>query len=87
MGYFRISKNIFLHHEKFTLGHDVHDSCVAWDRSIRSFVQSFLAKGLSLHILINNAGVFCCPHSKTAEGFEVWKLPCTHTLSACTTLA
>ncbi|CAL8469923.1 g9465 [Coccomyxa elongata] len=39
--------------------------------SIRSFVQTFLARDLELHILINNAGVFCCPHTKTAEGFEV----------------
>nr|KAF6486995.1 retinol dehydrogenase 12 [Rousettus aegyptiacus] len=39
-------------------------------KSIRAFAEGFLAEEKQLHILINNAGVFMCPYSKTADGFE-----------------
>ncbi|NWX76990.1 RDH12 dehydrogenase, partial [Alca torda] len=40
-------------------------------KSIREFAEKFLAEEKELHILINNAGVMLCPHSKTADGFEM----------------
>lgn len=40
-------------------------------KSIRAFAEGFLAEEKQLHILINNAGVFMCPYSKTADGFEI----------------
>lgn len=39
-------------------------------KSIRAFAEGFLAEEKQLHTLINNAGVFMCPYSKTADGFE-----------------
>ena len=39
--------------------------------SIHEFSKSFLAEYSQLHILINNAGVFQCPFTKTEEGFEM----------------
>ncbi|XP_075395419.1 polyprenol dehydrogenase-like [Tenrec ecaudatus] len=38
--------------------------------SIRNFVQQFKAKGLPLHVLVNNAGVMMVPERTTADGFE-----------------
>ncbi|XP_006902483.1 PREDICTED: dehydrogenase/reductase SDR family member on chromosome X [Elephantulus edwardii] len=38
--------------------------------SIQNFVQQFLAKGLPLHVLVNNAGVMMVPQRTTRDGFE-----------------
>ncbi|XP_065671062.1 retinol dehydrogenase 11 [Hydra vulgaris] len=38
--------------------------------SIRLFASSFMKEFSSLHVLINNAGVFC-PQQKTKDGFEM----------------
>ncbi|XP_077002363.1 E3 SUMO-protein ligase ZBED1 isoform X2 [Tamandua tetradactyla] len=38
--------------------------------SIREFVQQFRRKKISLHVLINNAGVMMVPQRKTQDGFE-----------------
>ncbi|XP_066517581.1 dehydrogenase/reductase SDR family member on chromosome X isoform X2 [Hoplias malabaricus] len=40
-------------------------------KSVRQFVQRFKAKGLPLHVLINNAGVMLVPERKTEDGFEL----------------
>ncbi|XP_037680682.1 dehydrogenase/reductase SDR family member on chromosome X-like [Choloepus didactylus] len=39
-------------------------------RSIREFVQQFREKNISLHVLVNNAGVMLVPERKTKDGFE-----------------
>ncbi|TKY52822.1 Short-chain dehydrogenase TIC 32 [Spatholobus suberectus] len=39
--------------------------------SVRSFVDNFLALGLPLNILINNAGVMFCPYQRTEDGIEM----------------
>jgi NAD(P)-dependent dehydrogenase (short-subunit alcohol dehydrogenase family) len=38
--------------------------------SIRSFVGSFSEKYPKLHVLINNAGVYCAKRGETIDGFE-----------------
>ncbi len=38
--------------------------------SIRQFATSFSEQYPQLHVLINNAGVYCAKRQKTAEGFE-----------------
>lgn len=38
--------------------------------SVRKFVADFLALGIPLHVLINNAGVMLVPYGKTLDGFE-----------------
>ncbi|KAG2211564.1 hypothetical protein INT46_006580 [Mucor plumbeus] len=38
--------------------------------SIKAFADAFIALGLPLDILINNAGVMACPKSFTKDGFE-----------------
>ena len=38
--------------------------------SVRAFTTAFKARGLPLHILVNNAGVFASRHELTADGFE-----------------
>ncbi|KAM9333983.1 polyprenol dehydrogenase [Symphorus nematophorus] len=39
-------------------------------KSVRQFVQLFKAKGLPLHVLINNAGTMLVPERQTEDGFE-----------------
>lgn len=39
--------------------------------SVRSFATAFLEKYSRLDTLINNAGVMCCPLTRTKEGFEL----------------
>lgn len=39
-------------------------------QSVRDFASAFLAKGVQLHVLINNAGVYCPPYGETKDGFE-----------------
>ncbi|TRY77497.1 hypothetical protein DNTS_035091 [Danionella cerebrum] len=39
--------------------------------SVRLFVQIYKAKGLPLHVLVNNAGVMLVPERKTEDGFEL----------------
>jgi NAD(P)-dependent dehydrogenase (short-subunit alcohol dehydrogenase family) len=39
--------------------------------SVRSFAEAFLARNLSLDMLINNAGVMALPYRQTADGFEM----------------
>jgi NAD(P)-dependent dehydrogenase (short-subunit alcohol dehydrogenase family) len=38
--------------------------------SIDAFAEKFLASGRRLDILINNAGVMCCPLARDSRGFE-----------------
>ncbi|XP_029926193.1 polyprenol dehydrogenase isoform X2 [Myripristis murdjan] len=40
-------------------------------KSVRLFVQKFKARGLPLHVLVNNAGIMLVPERKTADGFEL----------------
>ncbi|KAM3585250.1 uncharacterized protein V6R79_011852 [Siganus canaliculatus] len=40
-------------------------------KSVRQFVQTFKAKGLPLHVLVNNAGTMLVPERRTDEGFEL----------------
>ncbi|XP_056414808.1 dehydrogenase/reductase SDR family member on chromosome X isoform X2 [Hyla sarda] len=39
-------------------------------KSIRNCVQNFKARNLSLHLLVNNAGVMFVPEGRTKDGFE-----------------
>lgn len=39
-------------------------------RSIRRFAARVLDTEEQIHLLINNAGVMCCPEGKTEDGFE-----------------
>ena len=39
--------------------------------SIRQFAEDFEKRGLPLHVLVNNAGVFIPPTDRTEEDFEV----------------
>jgi len=40
-------------------------------RSVRSFVERYLATGRALHLLINNAGVMATPQAYTEDGIEL----------------
>uniref|UniRef100_W5LQZ8 Polyprenol dehydrogenase n=1 Tax=Astyanax mexicanus TaxID=7994 RepID=W5LQZ8_ASTMX len=40
-------------------------------KSVRQFVLRFKARGLPLHVLVNNAGVMLVPERKTEDGFEL----------------
>ncbi|KAM6893606.1 polyprenol dehydrogenase [Xenentodon cancila] len=39
-------------------------------KSVRQFVQTFRARGLPLHVLVNNAGTMLVPERRTEDGFE-----------------
>jgi len=39
--------------------------------NVRAFAKEFLAERDRLDVLINNAGVMCCPHGTTSDGFEM----------------
>jgi len=39
--------------------------------SVRDFSKAFLALGLPLHILINNAGIMACPFKLSKDGYEM----------------
>jgi len=39
--------------------------------SVRSFAKGFLADHSEVDVLINNAGVMCCPYGTTSDGFEM----------------
>jgi NAD(P)-dependent dehydrogenase (short-subunit alcohol dehydrogenase family) len=39
--------------------------------SVRAFAQRFLARGVPLHLLVNNAGIMACPLARTTEGYEL----------------
>lgn len=38
--------------------------------SVRAFADAFLARGVPLDLLINNAGIMALPYTKTEDGFE-----------------
>ncbi|KAF6105870.1 retinol dehydrogenase 14 [Phyllostomus discolor] len=40
-------------------------------RSVRAFCQEMLQEEPRLDVLINNAGIFQCPYTKTEDGFEM----------------
>nr|XP_006813938.1 PREDICTED: retinol dehydrogenase 12-like [Saccoglossus kowalevskii] len=40
-------------------------------QSVRNFAAEIIREESHLDVLINNAGVMCCPYSKTEEGFEM----------------
>jgi len=40
-------------------------------QSVKEFASAFRAKGLPLHILLNNAAVMACPYSLTEDGIEM----------------
>jgi len=40
-------------------------------RSIKEFCDSILTEEEDINVLINNAGVFQCPYTKTSDGFEM----------------
>lgn len=40
-------------------------------KSIHAFADSIIDDFESLDVLINNAGIMMCPHSNTADGFEI----------------
>jgi NAD(P)-dependent dehydrogenase (short-subunit alcohol dehydrogenase family) len=39
--------------------------------SIRHFAEAYLADHETIDVLVNNAGVMCCPLARTADGFEM----------------
>lgn len=39
-------------------------------KSVREFAFRMLAKERIINILVNNAGVMCCPEGRTEDGFE-----------------
>ncbi|KAM9821153.1 polyprenol dehydrogenase [Neosynchiropus ocellatus] len=39
-------------------------------KSVRQFAQKFKARGLALHVLVNNAGTMLVPERTTEDGFE-----------------
>ena len=49
------------------LAKDQHVQC----RSVQQFVTALKGRSQELHILVNNAAVWCPADSKTVEGMEV----------------
>jgi len=39
-------------------------------KSVAAFAEAFKPKNLSLHLLLNNAGVMACPYALTTDGIE-----------------
>jgi NAD(P)-dependent dehydrogenase (short-subunit alcohol dehydrogenase family) len=39
-------------------------------KSVTEFLTAFKAKGLPLHLLLNNAGVMSCPYALSEDGIE-----------------
>lgn len=39
-------------------------------KSVQKFTERVLASEARVNILVNNAGVMCCPESRTEDGFE-----------------
>ncbi|XP_064121928.1 retinol dehydrogenase 12-like [Macrobrachium nipponense] len=39
--------------------------------SVRAFAEELRLKEKRLHVLINNAGIFMCPYTRTEDGFEM----------------
>lgn len=39
--------------------------------SVKRFANTWLARGVALHMLINNAGIMACPLTRTAQGWEL----------------
>lgn len=39
-------------------------------KSVTEFLTAFKAKGLPLHLLLNNAGVMACPYALSEDGIE-----------------
>ncbi len=50
---------------------EIHDVDLADLASIRTFTDAYLADHDAIDVLVNNAGVMCCPLSRTADGFEM----------------
>lgn len=50
---------------------ETHEVDLADLSSIRAFSDAYLASHDAIDVLINNAGVMCCPLSRTADGFEM----------------
>lgn len=40
-------------------------------RSVRSFCQQIIQEEPKIDVLVNNAGIYQCPYSKTEDGFEM----------------
>lgn len=50
---------------------ETYDVDLASLASIRAFAERYLAEHDAIDVLINNAGVMCCPLARTADGFEM----------------
>ncbi len=50
---------------------EIYDVDLADLASIRTFADKYVAEHDAIDVLINNAGVMCCPMSRTADGFEM----------------
>ncbi|MDG2304614.1 MAG: SDR family NAD(P)-dependent oxidoreductase [Candidatus Binatia bacterium] len=50
---------------------EIHEVDLADIASIRAFTDAYLEGHDAIDVLINNAGVMCCPLSRTADGFEM----------------
>lgn len=50
---------------------EMHEVDLADLASIRRFAEAYLEDHPAIDVLVNNAGVMCCPLSRTADGFEM----------------